>query len=97
MYYLIINVLYVIRLPNITPNNIGDGMKANKLIIIIPKPIATALSRSSTHLEYGFKIHLARNISKYPYISLYLTETKKLDALPVAPLNFNRQTTARNM
>lgn len=32
------------------PKNIGDGMKAKRLIIVNPKPIATVLSRSSTHL-----------------------------------------------
>lgn len=57
------------------PNKIGEGMNANKLIIVNPKPIATVLSFSSTHL----------------------TETKKFDALPVAPLNLSKQTTARNI
>jgi len=57
------------------PNRMGDGMKAKRLIIVNPKPMATVLSFSSTHL----------------------TETKKLDALPVAPLNFRRHTTARKM
>lgn len=37
-------------LPIIIPNNIGDGTNAHKLIIVRLKPIATALSFSSTLL-----------------------------------------------
>lgn len=32
------------------PKNMGLGMKANKLINIIPRPMAVALSSSGTHL-----------------------------------------------
>lgn len=60
-------------LPRINPKRIGDGMKAKRLIIVSPKPMATVLSFSSTHL----------------------TETRKLEARPVAPLNLRRQTTAK--
>lgn len=63
------------NLPRIKPKRMGDGMKAKRLMIVSPKPIATVLSFSSTHL----------------------TDTRKFDALPVAPLNLRRQTTAKKM
>lgn len=49
-------------------------MNENKHMNISPKPIATVLSLSSTHL----------------------TDTKKFEALPVAPENFMKHMTAKN-
>ena len=64
-----------LNVPSINPKRIGDGMKAKRLIIVKPKPIATVLSFSATHL----------------------TDTRKFDARPVAPVNLSRHTTAKNM
>jgi hypothetical protein len=37
-------------LPNIIPKSIGEGMKAQRLPIVMPNPMAIGLSFSSTHL-----------------------------------------------
>lgn len=82
-----------IGLPSTTPKNIGDGTNENSDITISPKPMETGLSFSSTHLKnFGLII-----IFQTYHPSPYLTETRKLLARPVAPLNFIKQTTPRNI
>lgn len=76
----------------IVPKSIGDGTNAQRLIIINPKPIATGLSFSSTHL----KIIPLLIIYLSDIFAIYLTVTKKFETRPVAPVNFNKQTTATN-
>lgn len=76
------------------PKKIGLGINAKSDISIIPKPIATVLSFSATHLVK--KKPLSRVPSAQPSAT-YRTDTKKFVALPVEPTNFKTHITAKNV